>query len=66
MVEAAYTFSDLMQWLSNGGKGLEVGGSQSDDGEPKGKEKKKGKGKGKEKEKEKGKEIWKERGEEVR
>jgi len=41
VVKAAYTFSDLMQWLSNGGKGLDVGGSQSDDGEPKEKEKEK-------------------------
>ena len=53
VVKAAYTFSDLMQWLSNGGDGLDVGDSQPDDGEPKGKDKGRGKGKGKEKGKEK-------------
>jgi len=64
VVKAAYTFSDLMQWLSNGGESLDVGDSQSDDGEPKGKEKEKGKGKGKEKEKGKGKEKAKGKGKE--
>lgn len=46
VVKPAYAFSDLMEWLDNGGKG--IGGSESDEGE---KEKVKGGGKGKEKEK---------------
>ena len=61
VVKAAYTFSDLMQWLSNGGEGLYVGNSQSDKGEPKGKEKEKRKEKEKTKEKGKQKEKTKEK-----
>jgi hypothetical protein len=55
-VKSTYTFSDLLEWLANGGVGLrkmetDIGETQK--GKEKEKEKEKRKGKGKEKEKEK-------------
>ena len=54
-VKSTYTFSDLLEWLANGG--VESGEeTQKGKGKEKAKEKKKEKGKGKEKQKEKEKE----------
>ena len=70
--KSTYTFSDLLEWLANGGVGLkkigaeaeaesEIEETQKGKGKEKAKEKRKGKGKEKEMEKEKAKEERKEK-----
>ena len=70
ILKPAYLFSDLFEWLENGGEGLtkvetevesEMEETQKRKGKGKEKAKEKGKGKGKDKDKEKGKDKGKER-----